>query len=44
VFRADDVVSGSWENVFVFRRGNHALVREACRYELLFDHGHLAIA
>ena len=37
------VVSGSWENVFVFRRGSHDLVRKACRYELLFDHSHLAI-
>ncbi len=38
------VVSGSWENVFVFRRDSHDPVREACRYELLFDHSHLAIA
>ncbi len=38
------VVSGSWENVFVFRRGSHELVRDACRYEVLFDHSHLAIA
>ena len=38
------VVSGSRENVFVFRRASHDLVREACRYEVLFDHGHLAIA
>ncbi len=38
------VVTGSWENVFVFRRASHELVREACRYELLFDHSHLAIA
>ncbi len=25
------VVSGSWENVFVFRRGSHELVRDTCR-------------
>ena len=37
------VVSGSWENVFVFRRGSHELVRDACRYELLYDHSHLTI-
>jgi hypothetical protein len=35
-------VSGHWSGVYVFKRGSHALVREACRYDLLFGHSHLA--
>jgi hypothetical protein len=34
-------VAGDWENIFVFRRGSHELVREACRYDTLYGHSHL---
>lgn len=37
-------VAGDWENIFVFRRGTHDLVRELCRYDLIFGHSHLAVA
>lgn len=36
-------VAGDWENIFIFRRGTHELVREACVYETLFGHSHLAV-
>ena len=35
-------VSGHRSGIYVFKRGSHALVREACRYDLLFGHSHLA--
>ena len=34
-------VSGHWRDIYVFRRGTHALQREACRYLPLFGHSHL---
>jgi len=36
-------VAGDWENIFVFRRGTHELVRDRCRYDLLFGHSHIAV-
>lgn len=36
-------VAGDWEGIFVFRRGTHELVREACLYETLYGHSHLAV-
>ena len=38
------VVTGFWENMFVFRRGSHELNREACRYQTFFGHSHIAAA
>ncbi len=38
------VVTGSFENVFLFDRASHALDRTACRYLPLFRHSHVAIA
>jgi hypothetical protein len=35
-------VAGDWENIFIFRRGSHTLVREASVYETLFGHSHIA--
>ncbi|MEX2650799.1 MAG: DUF1513 domain-containing protein [Alphaproteobacteria bacterium] len=37
-------VAGDWENIFIFRRGDHALVREACVYATLFGHSHITAA
>lgn len=37
-------VAGDWENIFIFRRGDHALVREACVYTTLFGHSHITAA
>jgi len=34
-------VSGNWSGIYVFKRGSHTLVRDACRYDLLFGHSHL---
>lgn len=36
-------VSGHWADVFVFSRGRHDLLREACCFAPLFGHSHLAI-
>jgi DNA-binding beta-propeller fold protein YncE len=36
-------VAGDWENIFIFRRGSHDVVREACVYETFYGHSHLAV-
>ena len=37
-------VTGHWENMFVFERGSHRLVRELCRYPMFFGHSHITSA
>ena len=37
-------VTGFWENLFVFERGTHRLVRELCLYPLFFGHSHISAA
>jgi predicted secreted protein len=37
-------VTGFWENMFVFERGTHRLVRELCLYPLFFGHSHITAA
>ena len=37
-------VTGYWENMFVFERGTHRLVRELCLYPLFFGHSHITAA
>ncbi len=37
-------VTGHWENLFVFERGAHRLVRELCLYPVFFGHSHIASA
>ena len=37
-------VTGYWENMFVFERGSHRLVRELCLYPLFFGHSHISSA
>jgi DNA-binding beta-propeller fold protein YncE len=37
-------VTGHWENMFVFERGTHRLVRELCLYPLFFGHSHITAA
>jgi hypothetical protein len=37
-------VTGHWENLFVFERGSHRLVRELCRYPMFFGHSHITSA
>ena len=37
------VVSGYWQDLFVFRRGSHEIDRGACRYHTWFGHSHLAV-
>ncbi len=37
------LVTGSFENVFLFDRETHALDRPACRYLPLFRHSHIAL-
>jgi hypothetical protein len=34
-------VTGHWENMFVFERGSHRLVRDLCLYPLFFGHSHI---
>jgi hypothetical protein len=34
-------VAGYWENLFVFERGSHRLVRELCQYPMFFGHSHI---
>jgi hypothetical protein len=38
------VVSGSWSDLFTFRRADHQVVRPRCHYETFFEHSHLTIA
>lgn len=37
-------VTGYWENMFVFERGTHRLVRELCLYPMFFGHSHITAA
>lgn len=37
-------VAGYWENLFVFERGTHRLVRELCQYPMFFGHSHITSA
>jgi hypothetical protein len=37
-------VTGYWENMFVYERGTHRLVRELCLYPLFFGHSHITAA
>jgi hypothetical protein len=37
-------VTGHWENLFVFERGTHRLVRELCLYPVFFGHSHITAA
>jgi hypothetical protein len=37
-------VTGHWENMFVFERGAHRLVRELCLYPVFFGHSHITAA
>lgn len=37
-------VTGHWENMMVFERGTHRLVRELCRYPVFFGHSHITAA
>jgi DNA-binding beta-propeller fold protein YncE len=37
-------VTGFWENMFVFERGTHRLVRELCLYPVFFGHSHITAA
>jgi hypothetical protein len=37
-------VTGYWENLFVYERGTHRLVRELCLYPLFFGHSHITAA
>jgi len=37
-------VTGHWENMFVFERGTHRLVRELCLYPVFFGHSHITAA
>lgn len=34
-------VAGYWENIFVFERGTHRLIRGKCLYPTLFGHSHI---
>jgi len=36
------IVTGYWRNMYVFKRGSHALNRDACQYISLFGHSHIA--
>jgi hypothetical protein len=37
-------VTGFWENLFVFERGTHRLVRDLCLYPMFFGHSHICAA
>jgi hypothetical protein len=37
-------VAGYWENLFVFERGTHKLVRELCHYPAFYGHSHITAA
>ncbi|MCO5093593.1 DUF1513 domain-containing protein [Bosea sp. (in: a-proteobacteria)] len=36
-------VTGYWENLFVFERRTHRLVRELCQYPVFFGHSHISV-
>ncbi|WP_108484085.1 DUF1513 domain-containing protein [Oceaniglobus ichthyenteri] len=37
-------VTGYWENLFVYERNTHRLVRELCLYPVFFGHSHITAA
>ena len=37
------IVTGHWRNMYVFKRGNHIVNRDACEYVSLFGHSHIAV-
>jgi hypothetical protein len=37
-------VTGHWENMMVFERGTHRLVRDLCCYPVFFGHSHITAA
>lgn len=37
-------VTGYWENLFVFERRSHRLVRDLCLYPMFFGHSHICAA
>ncbi|SEP75985.1 DUF1513 domain-containing protein [Thalassovita taeanensis] len=37
-------VTGYWENLFVYERGSHRLVRDLCLYPMFFGHSHITAA
>lgn len=37
-------VTGYWENLYVFERGTHRLVRDLCLYPAFFGHSHITAA
>lgn len=37
-------VTGYWENLFVFERDSHQLVRDLCLYPVFFGHSHICAA
>ncbi len=37
-------VTGYWENLYVFERGSHRLVRDLCLYPAFFGHSHVTAA
>lgn len=37
-------VSGYWQDIYVFKRGSHALDRDRCIYETFFGHSHMSVA
>ncbi|MEQ1942523.1 DUF1513 domain-containing protein [Mesorhizobium sp. VNQ89] len=37
-------VTGHWENLLVFERGTHRLVRDLCLYPVFFGHSHITAA
>jgi hypothetical protein len=36
-------VSGSWRDLYLFRRGSHTLNRARCWYQTFYDHSHMSI-
>ena len=36
-------VTGYWENLFIFERRTHRLVRELCQYPVFFGHSHISV-
>lgn len=36
-------VSGSWRDLYLFRRGSHTLNRARCWYQAFYDHSHMSI-
>ena len=36
-------VSGSWRDIYLFKRGKHELNRLRCLYETFYDHSHLSV-